>query len=61
MVGGLVAVGSGQISLEDLKRIKDAKNENAKKFVAPAEGLYLAEVEYSSSQDQPNVMEEDLE
>ena len=46
LVGTFLRVGKGTVSLEDLRRILDARGRTAAGPTAPASGLYLVEVEY---------------
>lgn len=46
MMGTLIAVGEGKISRADVKRMLEAKNKEAVRFNAPAQGLYLKKVWY---------------
>jgi len=46
LVGTFLLVGKGTVSLEDLRRILEARERNAAGATAPASGLYLVEVEY---------------
>ncbi len=46
LVGTFVLGGKGTVSLEDLRRILDARARSAAGPTAPANGLYLVEVEY---------------
>jgi tRNA pseudouridine38-40 synthase len=46
LVGTFLLVGKGAVSLEDLRRILDARERSAAGATAPASGLYLVEVEY---------------
>jgi tRNA pseudouridine38-40 synthase len=46
LVGTFLLVGKGTVSLEDLRRILQARERTAAGPTAPACGLYLAEVEY---------------
>lgn len=46
IVGTLLDVGKGKISLEDLQRIIEIQNRGAAGTSAPAHGLFLADVEY---------------
>jgi len=46
MVGTFLLVGKGTVSLEDLRRILDARERTAAGPTAPASGLYLVSVEY---------------
>ncbi len=50
VVGTLLDVGKGKISLEDFRRIIEIKNRGAAGASAPAHGLYLAGVEYPVDQ-----------
>jgi len=51
LVGTFLLVGKGTLSLEDLRRILDARERTAAGATAPASGLYLVEVEYQGSAD----------
>jgi len=46
LVGTFLMVGKETVSLEDLRRILDARERTAAGPTAPASGLYLVEVEY---------------
>jgi tRNA pseudouridine38-40 synthase len=46
LVGTFLLVGKGTVSLEDLRRILEARERTAAGATAPASGLYLVEVEY---------------
>jgi tRNA pseudouridine38-40 synthase len=46
LVGTFLLVGKGTVSLEDLRRVLDARERTAAGATAPASGLYLVEVEY---------------
>jgi len=46
LVGTFVLMGKGTVSLEDLRRILDARERAVAGPTAPASGLYLVEVEY---------------
>lgn len=46
LAGTFLLVGKGTVSLEDLRRILDARDRTAAGPTAPASGLYLVEVEY---------------
>src|SRR5208282_4688611 len=46
LVGTFVLMGKGTVSLEDLRRILDARVRTAAGPTAPASGLYLVGVEY---------------
>lgn len=53
MVGSLKLVGEGKWSAAELAEALAARDRRACGPVAPAEGLYLAKVEYAVSADQP--------
>ena len=46
LVGTFLLVGKGTVSLEDLRRILEARERSAAGPTAPASGLYLVAVEY---------------
>lgn len=46
IVGTLVNVGMGKLSLEDFRKIIESKNRNEAGASAPAHGLFLTKVEY---------------
>lgn len=46
MTGTLLALGEGRIAAEDISRMLAAQDKEACKFNAPAQGLYLMNVEY---------------
>jgi len=46
LVGTFLLMGKGTVSLDDLRRILDARERTAAGPTAPASGLYLVEVEY---------------
>jgi tRNA pseudouridine38-40 synthase len=46
LVGTFLLVGKGTVSLEDLRRILDARERTAAGPTAPSSGLYLVDVEY---------------
>jgi tRNA pseudouridine38-40 synthase len=46
LVGTFMLMGKGTVSLEDLRRILDARSRSAGGPTAPASGLYLVAVEY---------------
>lgn len=46
IVGTLLDVGLGKLSLEDFKQIIESKDRNKASWSAPAEGLFLVEVNY---------------
>jgi tRNA pseudouridine38-40 synthase len=46
LVGTFLLMGKGTVSLEDLRRILEARERTAAGPTAPAGGLYLVEVEY---------------
>ncbi|WP_317208030.1 tRNA pseudouridine(38-40) synthase TruA [Mongoliitalea daihaiensis] len=49
IVGTLVEVGTGKVSLEEFRNIIEAKNRKKAKAAAPAQGLYLCRVQYPES------------
>lgn len=49
IVGTLLEVGSGKISLQDVKNIIESKNRSEAGVSVPAHGLYLTNVEYPST------------
>lgn len=46
IVGTLIGVGMGKISLDDFRKIIESKNRNNAGFSVPAHGLYLTQVNY---------------
>ena len=46
MVGTMIELGKGQITLNDFKNIIESKDRQAAGFSCPASGLFLAEVKY---------------
>ncbi|KAK8940913.1 hypothetical protein KSP39_PZI010007 [Platanthera zijinensis] len=50
LVGVLKSVGTGELTIEDVKRILSAKNVAAASPMAPACGLYLGNIKYSFSE-----------
>lgn len=46
IMGTLVHVGAGKLSVKDFKSIMDSRNRNNASATAPAHGLYLSHVEY---------------
>lgn len=46
MTGTLLALSDGRIESQDVRRILEARDKEACKFNAPAQGLYLMHVEY---------------
>ena len=46
IVGTMVELGKGQITLEEFRRIIETKDRKAAGFSSPASGLFLAEVQY---------------
>jgi tRNA pseudouridine38-40 synthase len=47
LVGGLVAVGEGKLTLADLRAILASRERTMAVKTAPAQGLFLAKVFYS--------------
>ena len=46
MVGLLIKVGENKISTKDVEKILESKDRTKSGKTAPAEGLYLARIEY---------------
>lgn len=46
IVGTLLDVGRGKLSVNDFQDIINSKNRSEARDSAPAEGLYLAEIKY---------------
>jgi tRNA pseudouridine38-40 synthase len=46
IVGTMVELGKGQITLQDFRNIIETKDRQAAGFSCPASGLFLAEVHY---------------
>jgi tRNA pseudouridine38-40 synthase len=46
IVGTMINIGTGKISLDDFKKIIESKNRSEAGFSVPAHGLYLVKVEY---------------
>ena len=46
IVGTMVDIGLGKISLDDFRNIIESKNRSKAGFSVPAHGLYLVKVEY---------------
>ena len=46
MVGALILVGCGKISIEEFKNMIDNENKDYSYLTVPANGLYLESVEY---------------
>ena len=46
IVGTMINIGIGKITLEDFRKIIESKNRNEAGFSVPAHGLYLVNVEY---------------
>ena len=47
IVGTLLEVGSGKISVDDFRKIIESKNRSNAGLSVPAKGLFLTKVEYS--------------
>lgn len=62
MTGALVAVGQGRLSVPRLKKVLDARDSRAypQGLSAPAQGLFLTNVEYRETDLQPQTTEEHL-
>ena len=48
IVGMCLKVGQGKISLEEVQRAMETQTRLARSWSAPAEGLFLTEVQYDS-------------
>jgi tRNA pseudouridine38-40 synthase len=48
IVGTMINIGTGKISLQDLEKIIDSKDRSNAGFSVPAHGLYLTKIEYKS-------------
>jgi tRNA pseudouridine38-40 synthase len=48
IVGTLIEVGKGKLTIEDFKKIIEAKDRGAAGTSAPAQGLFLADIGYST-------------
>jgi tRNA pseudouridine38-40 synthase len=46
LVGTFILVGRGTLQVDDVKRVLEARNRSAAGATAPANGLYLVNVEY---------------
>jgi tRNA pseudouridine38-40 synthase len=46
IVGTLLEVGKGKLTLEDFRKIIEQKNRGSAGTSAPAQGLFLVDVEY---------------
>ena len=46
IVGTMINIGTGKISLEDFEKIIDSKDRSQAGFSVPAHGLYLTQVNY---------------
>ncbi len=51
IVGTLIHVGTGRWTADDVRRIRDAMDRSQAGDTAPAQGLYLVEVDYSDASD----------
>ncbi|MDG5800070.1 tRNA pseudouridine(38-40) synthase TruA [Marinilabiliaceae bacterium ANBcel2] len=49
IVGTLLDVGRGRLSIEDFKKVIDSKNRAKASMSAPAKGLYLVDIKYPDS------------
>jgi tRNA pseudouridine38-40 synthase len=59
MVGSLVEVGAGRWSADQLQAALEAKDRRRCGQVAPAQGLYLTQVEYAASEPDPAEADDD--
>lgn len=46
IVGTMINIGTGKISLADFEKILDSKDRSQAGFSVPAQGLYLTKIEY---------------
>jgi tRNA pseudouridine38-40 synthase len=46
IVGTLLAVGKGKLSVDEFRKIIELKNRGAAGASAPAQGLFLVDIEY---------------
>jgi tRNA pseudouridine38-40 synthase len=46
IVGTMIKIGSGKVSLNDFRQIIESKNRSKAGFSVPAHGLYLTKIEY---------------
>ena len=46
IVGTMISIGTGKISLDDFEKIIDSKDRSQAGFSVPAHGLYLTKIEY---------------
>ena len=46
IVGTMINIGLGKISLKDFQTILESKDRNQAGFSVPAHGLYLTKIEY---------------
>ncbi len=46
IVGTMINIGQGKVSLENFKKIMDSKDRSKAGFSVPANGLYLTQIEY---------------
>ena len=49
IVGTMINIGTGKISLEDFEKIIESKDRSQAGFSAPAHGLYLTKIEYKKN------------
>ena len=47
IVGTMINIGTGKISLQDFEKIIDSKDRSNAGFSVPAHGLYLTKIEYN--------------
>jgi tRNA pseudouridine38-40 synthase len=46
IVGTMINIGQGKVTLENFKKIMDSKDRSKAGFSVPANGLYLTQIEY---------------
>lgn len=52
IVGTMINIGSGKVSLNDFRKIIESKNRSKAGFSVPAHGLYLTKIEYPYLSDE---------
>ena len=54
IIGTLIEIGLGNVSLEEIKEIIETKENRRVRYKAPSEGLYLVNVNYGGEEDDQN-------
>ncbi len=57
MSAALIALGQKKITVEELRKMLEARDKHACRFNAPAKGLYLVKVGYGDDENSPKVKE----